>query len=263
MTTPNYQKLLDKYKALTEEKQGLSEAFLKIEEGTTRIRILPAKKDDDLFYGETITHNCKIEGKYTPITCRKVVNEDCPMDDFISEMWKEHEKACRVNSWDSKKVNTPYSALAREIKGKERYFLNVVNRADESKVMVLAAPKTLFTKILSAMLAVDEKGEPEYGDIVNLKTGHDFKITMKKNKGGFPTYDDSSPAPKSSVAGKAEQIELWMDSLHDFAQFCNPTPIDKIQDAVTKLRAEVEAKFQELLSSGKKPDALATKMAGD
>lgn len=261
-----YEKLLEKYKEITEGNKGNkgSEDFLKIPEGKTRIRILPAKNPENPFYVETIQHGWKIDGKYRSITCRKVVGEDCPMDEFISELWAEHNKTCKVNQWDGKKKSTPYSELARELKGKEKYYMNIVNRADESKVLILGAAKTLFGSILSYMISMDETtGEPEYGDITDLKEGRDFVIeAIKKPGASFVTYEQSKIAPKVTVAGKPDQILAWTEKMHDLQALVTPTPVEEIEKIVTELRAEVEKRFDEFKSTPSSGENnLAAKMA--
>lgn len=262
----NYEKLLAKYNELTEGKKATgAENYFKIPEGVSRVRVLPAKNDEHSFFAEKIVHGYKIDGKYTSVLCSKPAGEDCPVDNFISELWKQHQHVCKVNGWDNKKQKTPFANMASAIKGKERYLLNIVDRADDKSVKILEASKTLFQKILGAICSVDENGEPEYGDITDLQKGRDFKIESKKKPGAdFVTYDDSVPAAKVSMAGKPDQIELWMDSLHDINSMVQPSSNDALSDFVSKLRVIVEAEFEEFKASvGGGGSALASKMKGE
>ena len=255
------EKLLEKYKSMTEGNQNSgkgSEDFLKLPEGETRIRILPAANENLPFYAENIQHGIKIEGKYKSFTCRKVIGEDCPMDDFVSELWGQHNAACKANGWVSKETKTPYSEMAKELRGKERYYLNVVARADESKVMILNASKTLFEKVLHTML-LQEEGEMVYGDISDLKTGRDFIVVSKKKpKASYVTYDESRPSPKVSAAGKPDQIQLWTESLHDLQALVVPSSVEELNTVIAKLREQVEKEFDEFRS--KPSTGLASKM---
>ena len=167
--------------------------FFKVQEGTNVVRILPWKDDDHLFYAETKIHRVPMgEGRDRNIHCRKMQGEACPVCDAYFALWNE-----------------PYKNedLARKIKPRARYYLNVVARATE-EVKILSIGVILFKKIIAAML------DEDFGDITDLETGNDFKI-VKVMEGQWPRYDQSAPRPKSDAAGNPAQVAGWMDSLHD------------------------------------------------
>ena len=127
------------------------------------------------------------------VHCRKIHAEPCPLCDLYFGLWKTG----RSEDED----------LARQIKPRARYYLNVVNR-DSDDVKILSIGVILFKKIVAAML------DEDFGDITDLESGHDFKI-IKIMEGQWPKYDQSQPRPKSSPSGSKAEIASWMESLHD------------------------------------------------
>jgi|TARA_R100001163_G_scaffold61286_1_gene51154 hypothetical protein len=167
--------------------------FLQINEGTNVVRVLPGKDEDTLFYAETKIHRIPdADGNIKNYHCRKVHGEKCPLCDAYYALWKE-----------------PYKDedLARQIKPRARYYMNVVNR-ETGDVKILSIGVILFKKIIAAML------DEDFGDITDLDDGNDFKI-IKQMEGQWPKYDQSQPRPKSSAAGSKAEVAAWMDSLHD------------------------------------------------
>jgi hypothetical protein len=167
--------------------------FLQLQEGTNAIRILPGKDDENLFYAETKIHRVPDgDGRTKNVHCRKIHGEPCPMCDTYYSLWKEPNKD---------------EDLARQIKPRSRYYMNVVDR-DSGDVKILSVGVILFKKIIAAML------DDDFGDITDLQTGYDFKI-VKIMEGQWPKYDQSQPRPKSSEAGTKAEVAAWMESLHD------------------------------------------------
>ena len=167
--------------------------FLQLQEGTNAVRILPGKDDDTLFYAETKIHRIPNgDSQVKNVHCRKIHGEPCPMCDTYYSLWKEPHKN---------------EDLARQIKPRSRYYMNVVDR-ESGNVKILSVGIIVFKKIIGAM--IDE----DFGDITDLQTGYDFKI-VKIMEGQWPKYDQSQPRPKSSEAGTKAEVAAWMDSLHD------------------------------------------------
>ena len=167
--------------------------FLQINEGTNVVRVLPGKDEDTLFYAETKIHRVPdADGNVKNYHCRKVHGEKCPICDAYYALWKEPHKD---------------EDLARQIKPRARYYMNVVDRATDD-VKILSVGVILFKKVIAAML------DEDFGDITDLDNGNDFKI-IKQMEGQWPKYDQSQPRPKSSPAGSKAEVAAWMDSLHD------------------------------------------------
>jgi hypothetical protein len=167
--------------------------FLQLQEGTNAIRILPGKDEDTLFYAETKIHRIPNgDSQVKNVHCRKIHGEPCPMCDTYYSLWKEPHKN---------------EDLARQIKPRSRYYMNVVDR-ESGNVKILSVGIIVFKKIIGAM--IDE----DFGDITDLQSGYDFKI-VKIMEGQWPKYDQSQPRPKSSEAGTKAEVAAWMESLHD------------------------------------------------
>ena len=192
---------LDKIRALHSQlsSQGGSDNnfinnFYQISEGTNTVRILPSKDGEKDFYAMTKIHRVpNTEGQVRNIHCRRVHGESCPVCDLYFGLWKTGKKEDED--------------LARQIKARDRYYMNIVDR-ESKEVKILSVGVILFKKIIAAML------DEDFGDITDLETGHDFKI-IKVMEGQWPKYDQSSPRPKSSEAGSKAEVAAWMDTLHD------------------------------------------------
>jgi hypothetical protein len=187
--------------------------FMQVKEGTNVVRILPWKDDDHLFYAETKIHRVPMgEGRDRNIHCRKVQGEACPVCDAYFALWNE-----------------PYTNedLARKIKPRARYYLNVVDRATE-EVKILSIGVILFKKIIAAML------DEDFGDITDLENGNDFKI-VKVMEGQWPRYDQSAPRPKSDAAGNPAQVAAWMESLHDIHSLIKLEDYDDLKNVSMEL----------------------------
>jgi len=163
--------------------------FLMMKEGTTVVRILPSKSEDEDFYAETAIH--RIDGRNHH--CPRVKGNDCPLCDLSYQLWNT-------------KVDENQN-IARQIKSSKRFYINAVER-DTGDVKILSMGVKLFSKILDCFF------DEDYGDITDVKEGHDFKI-VKDIQGQWPNYDKSSPKPKRSPAGSAQEIAQWFDELHD------------------------------------------------
>jgi len=175
-----------------DDRSDFLKKFLHIQEGTNAIRILPSKDEDKLFYAETKIHRIPYKDSTKNVHCRKMHGEACPLCDAYYGLWKEPNKD---------------EDLARQIKPRARYYMNVVDR-ESGEVRILSIGVILFKKIIAAML------DEDFGDITDLEKGHDFKI-IKVMEGQWPKYDQSQPRPKSSEAGSKADVAAWMDSLHD------------------------------------------------
>jgi hypothetical protein len=192
--------------------------FLQLKEGTNAIRILPGKDDDTLFYAETKIHRVPTdEGHTKNVHCRKIHGEPCPLCDAYYQLWKDPFKD---------------ETLARQIKPRARYYLNVVDR-DTEKVKILSVGVILIKKIIAAML------DEDFGDITDLQTGHDFKI-VKIMEGQWPKYDQSQPRPKTSEAGSNAEIAAWMDSLHDIHALVKMEDYEEVKNMAQALFPSLE-----------------------
>jgi len=190
-----------KHAELTQSSTGARSDFLsnfiQLNEGTNLVRILPGKDDDTLFYAETKIHRIPNgEGQIKNVHCRKMQGEKCPLCDAYYALWK------RVNEGHKE-----YETLARQIKPRARYYMNVLDR-DSREVKILSIGVILFKKVVAAML------DEDFGDITDPVEGHDFKI-VKIMEGQWPKYDQSQPRPKSEKLGTPKEVATYMEQLHE------------------------------------------------
>ena len=192
----NLDKLREKHLEMNKSgiQRNFMDSFLALKEGSQYIRILPWRDEDKEFYAETKIHRVKLaDVNPKNFHCRKIHGEKCPLCDLYYSLWKTGVK--------------DDEDLARKIKPRARYYMNVIDR-ETGKVKILSVGIMLFQKILNTIL------DEDYGDITDVKNGHDFKI-IKIMEGQFPKYDQSQARPKPSEAGSKAEVAEWMDSLHD------------------------------------------------
>lgn len=206
----------------TDENGDFLSKFLNIQEGTNLVRILPDKEERP-FYAETKIHRVPHgDNGVKNFHCRKVHGEKCPLCDAYYGLWDMVNKGNL--SPDAKKKA---EALARQIKPRDRFYMNVVDR-ETGDVKILSIGIILFKKIVSMMV------DPDYGDITDLATGHDFKI-VKEMDGQWPKYDQSAARPKSTEAGSKADISGWMESLHDIHGLVKLEEFDDVKAAAEEL----------------------------
>lgn len=168
--------------------------FYKIPEGSSSVRIMPWKDDEKEFYAETKIHRVPMpDDTVKNVHCRKIHGEACPLCDLYYALWKTGKKEDE--------------ALARTIKPRARYYMNVLER-ENSEVKIFSVGVILFNKIIGAIL------DPDYGDITDVEKGHDFKI-VKIMEDKWPKYDQSQPRPKATPLGTKKEIAASMESLHE------------------------------------------------
>ena len=188
--------------------------FYQIPEGTNAVRILPWKDEEKEFYAETKIHRIpQGEGHVKNVHCRKIHGEPCPLCDMYYGLWKTGRKEDED--------------LARQIKPRSRYYMNVLDR-ESGDVKILSVGVILFKKIIGAML------DPDFGDITDPQNGHDFKI-VKEMEGQWPKYDQSQPRPKSSVLGSNQEVASIMESLHGVHDLVKLEDYDTVKQSAESL----------------------------
>lgn len=210
--------------------------FLQIPDGETFIRILPWMNEDQQFYAETSLHRIPNgDGDQTRnYHCPRVLGDPCPICEVYFGLWKTGKKEDE--------------ALARLIKPRPRYYLNVLDRATET-VKILSVGSILFQKITSTIL------DPDYGDITDPKNGHDFKI-VKYQEGGWPKYDQSAPRPKSTPLAKNDNaiagILEGMHEIHKLVTIEDNETLKKVAQAVA-INGFYSENANTTVSEGSKP----------
>ena len=233
----NIDELRKKYAEINNQGGGGNSDFLSkffmMDEGTSVVRVLPAKDEaTQEFYAETAIHRLNDKNYH----CPRVKGGKCPVCDTYYNMWKE------INSIGKESPKgKELQDLARQIKSRKRYYMNVVDRRDES-VKILSVGQKLFGKVLDCFF------DEDFGDITDMKEGWDFKI-VKDTQGQWPNYDKSSPKPKQSEAGTDAENAKWMDSLHDIHGLVKVADYDELKLMMTELEASVKGPQPETVES--------------
>lgn len=215
----NLDELKKKYEELsakqdkTNNKDRGDSPFLKLEAGANVIRILPPKEDGLPFYTHTKIHTVKdSKGGFKYWHCRTIHSEPCPLCDAYRELWERHNKVCKLK--DHKPCDVPYGKGTMTIKGKDRYYVNCVNRKDDT-IKIASFPDSLWIKVMSCILGNEKLGLEPLGDITDLQNGYDFNI-IQTDLGGYANYNQSVAKPRPTPAGATKlAIAGYMDSLLD------------------------------------------------
>ncbi len=221
----NLDEIRKKHEQLLNSQGGgnsFSENFLKVDKGTTPVRILPPKdSDEDSFYAETKIHRIPEDvndskSQIKNYHCPKLKGESCPICDLYYTLWKTGVK-------DDETV-------ARKIKPNARYYMNVLDRNNADAVKIFSTGVTVFKKIIATI--VDE----DYGDITDLNEGFDFKIVKTQEAGDpWPKYDQSQARPKSSKVKNQDEV---MDNLHDVSALISYSDYDVLRKAADEVAAQ-------------------------
>ncbi len=206
------------------------EKFVRIPEGEGYVvmRFLPRKKGKKL-YCATKTHRLKgSDGKSRSYHSPKelVMTERGPrwegqsiIDKYLRDVWQRSEQA---TGEEKKNLQNQY----RQIKGFDRYYYNVIVRQEKDKdgnIVKNAGPKiyscgkTVHAMIMRAISGDKSAGLKPLGDITHPTNGRDFRLVKKITKGSdgdYPNYDLSQFEDPSPL-GTPEEMEQWMDNLHD------------------------------------------------
>lgn len=162
--------------------------------GDNVVRVLPHPDPDEIFYLETSRHRVGEEFFY----CLKYhVDKEtgrssrCPICEARTRLYRSGD--------------TDLIKIARDIKPRKQYLMNVIDRKDESpKVYVYGAGVKIWNKMVSTMLD-DEI------DITNIEEGFDFLVKKEEGPktefGQFPTYDNSKARRKASPLHEDQKAE--------------------------------------------------------
>ena len=203
-------KLREEYKKISEKSQknegSGSDNFIKISEGSNMVRILPARVDGEAFYTKTALHVVKQGGNLKYFHCIKAVSEEpCPLCDAYWTIW------ARIKAGETHLE--PIVKGSNSIRAKPRFYMNVVNRKDDT-VKIYSAPESVFSKISVNILGDDKLNIDSLGDVTDTATGRDFNIIAAK-KDIFLEFDQSSFRPVSTPAGTPQKIAEYLDQRHD------------------------------------------------
>ena len=209
------------------------EKFVRLPErdGFTIMRIMPRKKGGK-HYCATRVHTLSnpTTKKKRTYHCPKVLVQtekgprwqgDCIVCKYYSDLWQKSET---LNG----KAQEDLQNQARSIKPVERYYYNVIVRAEKDfktgevkknvGPKIYSCGKTVHAKICRAIVGDESAGEKGLGDITHPMTGRDFRVVKKVVKGGggaeYPNYDNSK-FEDVAPAGSPDELTNWIENLHD------------------------------------------------
>jgi hypothetical protein len=178
--------------------------FWKPQDGDTTIRIVPTS-DGDPFKEFWFHYNLgRTPGFLSP---KKNFGEADPLDDFVRKLFNERSE-------DSIK-------MAKNLMARQRFFAPVIVRGEEEKgVQIWGFGKRVYQDLLDLVL------NPDYGDITDVESGTDLKITYGKPPGAQFPVTNVTPRRRSSALSEDEELSTqWLDSIPEFAQvFDRKTP---------------------------------------
>ena len=117
--------------------------------------------------------------------------------------------------------------LAKKLYPKMRSYAAVIVRGEESEgVRLWAFGKTVYQSLLNVML------DPDYGDITDVKEGHDVKILCTKAPGMKWATTDVRPRPKSTPLGSAADVKNWTSNLPNLDDFFQLESYEKLENII-------------------------------
>lgn len=209
------------------------EKFVRLPErdGFTIMRIMPRKKGGK-HYCATRVHTLSnpTTKKKRTYHCPKVLVQtekgprwqgECIVCKYYGDLWQKSETL-------SGKAQEDLQNQARSIKPVERYYYNVIVRAEKDfktgevkknvGPKIYSCGKTVHAKICRAIVGDESAGEKGLGDITHPITGRDFRVVKKVVKGGggaeYPNYDNSK-FEEVAPAGSPDELSNWLENLHD------------------------------------------------
>jgi hypothetical protein len=232
---------------------GFLDNFVKMpdKEGAVVLRILPPARADQFktdenpnplkpkLYGSTRTH--KLHGK--SFQCPRELQGDrwmgdCPVCRMYSYLWKESDKLPK-NSEEAKAIQKQ----ARELKPTERYYYNVIVKAQTNEKTgkleevhdltpkIFSCGKSVHNMIIMGIVGNEKTGEKGYGDVTDVKTGRDFKvikILKESNDGVYPDYPGSKYLDPSPLA-EPDEVPDILSKMHDLHSLRKPSSVADLE----------------------------------
>jgi len=170
------------------------------------VRVLPPIESDGVFFQESARHRISGEWFYClkydidPATGRGKL---CPICEARTRLFRSGDK--------------DLIKIAREIKAKKQYLMNLIDRKaeDTSTVRVFAAGVKIWNKMVTTMLDDDI-------DITDVNDGFDFTIKKEEGPktefGQFPNYDNSKASRKTTPLNEDPKvIQKILDARNELA----------------------------------------------
>jgi hypothetical protein len=197
--------------------------------GYVTVRLLPKAKGKNLFCS-TRTHKLDDRNVHCTktLTNGRWIDADpkrpCVICKYYNDLWKDIEKLEKAGR---KKEAEEIKIQARAIKPVDRYYYNVIARSQLNRKtnapevdvgpLIYSCGKTMHQKIIRGIVGDPSMKKKGYGDVTNPKTGRDLCIRKRlkgEGKDAYPEYDESDFEDQTPL-GNPDQIDKWINSLHD------------------------------------------------
>jgi len=176
--------------------------FWYAKEGRSTIRILPEVGDMDFFFQEVGTHQLGEDYKTAKkIYCPSYTSEGelpCPICEAQEVLYKQ-----------GKAGDKSAAKLAKMLAVKRKFWMNVIDRDNESVGPLIFTPGVMIMNALSTLVM-----DPDYGDVTDLLDGTD--IIIEREGSGFDTEYQILPKRLVSPLHESdEQANEWMNAARD------------------------------------------------
>lgn len=173
--------------------------FWSPKEGRNVIRILPEVGEMDFFFQEVGRHN--FPDSDDRVYCPRFTSGgelDCPICEMVWELYDAGDNASKE--------------LAKQIRVRKSYWVNIINRDDETAGPQIFTPGVMIFSELTSLI-----NDPDYGDIFNIEDGFDITIE-REGTGRYDTvyYTRARPRP-SPLSDDDAQIDQWLDAAKDLS----------------------------------------------
>jgi len=243
--------ILDEYKRLetTKKPNTISDKYVQMPEGNPSallIRLLPAADGSSLPFFATRIH--KINNRNYHCPCEFINGKyfgNCPICHVVKGLYN------KMNGL-SKEEAEPFREEASKLKATQKFYWNAVVREmkdAEGKTLYNSGPrifscgKQLQSRMLRLWGGDSSTGLEPLGDVTDLETGYDLRLVKRITQGygnfSYPSYLESDFVKKPSKAGKADEVERWMESLWDLKAERVVKPFGELELQVKIYKGEV------------------------
>lgn len=194
--------------------------FLKT--GVTHCRILPPHVGAPSWFREYLEHGLRPDGKFRTYTCPKTDGNPCPICEEGKRLWdaKTEESIELAKRFNAKKAFL-YNAYV---------YSNPDGKSLKDGIFVLKSG----VKVYKQLMDFDNDPSGDWGDISNLTSGLDFRIT-RSGVGRFGTEYDVKPVPKrSSIIEQLKNIGHEIGSPTDLFTVYPALSYDELAEALMK-----------------------------
>ena len=171
--------------------------FMTLDEGRNIVRILPEVHSMDFFFQTVGRHYMPNKKNFY---CSNFTSEGeltCPICELVSQLYKAGDKSSR--------------ALAGQIRVRKQYWMNVIDRSNESRGPLMLTPGVTIFNSIVAMIS-----DPDWGDITDVDEGIDLIIT-RTGKGLDTSYEVMGKRNPSPLSKDPKQVTEWLSEAKDLS----------------------------------------------